>query len=1347
MNISHIILKISSKIGLVSVRVTIILLLSLLSINASSSVNKIDFLRITSNSGLSSEEIRNIFQDNEGYMWFLTPEGLNKYDGYNFKIYKKNFGDIHFPTSAFECVCEDSLNRIWLGTAEQGIVIFDTHSNELHPFEDISSSIKLPEKSIRSLMYDRNNNVWIGTENGLYLYHTLEDSLQYYNLANFENPLPEWCIIEDIVEDERGNVWIATWNEGLFVYDYKEGTFRNFKLFDADKSNEQNNQIKSIFQDKFGFVWIGTWEDGLYKTLYKNGEVLINNTFLFSESDKQGILGNIIYSINQDINGNMWIGTPYGLSIIEHSFSTKNVFHSFKYLYGSKNGLSNNEIWKIYKDKSGMMWLGTLEGGINMAHPNGQIFESYTIPPVSQQIQSQTIQTFMTDPNDQLLIGVKSLGFGYYDLNKKKYIPYIAVSRFDSLPRDINTVNCFLKIKNEMWMGTRYNGIGIYNYKTKQFSSIQGTQMSYDIRALYLAKDGVVWAGASDGLYRISTSKSGAIDIEFIEAFNSIKVTSICEDDDNNLWIGTAENGICRINGESKGEHFFSRESSSISDEITSIFKDKQHTLWVGTNDKGLIRYNPENETFEGSDVLRGLSDVAIMGITDDELGNLWVTTNNGIARIIQTNGEFKTDKYTISDGLQGNRFVPNSVYKLSDSRILMGGYYGFNAFYPRSIKENVYIPPTVLTAIKINDEIYDDRKLTKRIFKHNESSFTFEFSSLSYYKSEKNIYSYMLEGLDQNWIITSAATRDVRYPKLPAGNYNFLVLSANSSEVWNEEPVSFKFKIQPAPYKTWWAYSVYLIVFFTTVFLIFRYQLQKQEIIRNLEIEKIQHEKTEKLNEYKLHFFTNISHEILTPLSIIMGAVGILKKKTRKGLEEIEIMERNLLGLKQLLRQLLDFRKMERGHLNLKVREGNLVTVIQSIVINFKPLLLSKSIAVHFESPDELTCFFDEDKLNKICQNLISNAIKYTAENGRVKINLVKENDKVILSIEDNGFGISEKDIEGIFNRFYRSDVTKRESGTGIGLALVNNLVKLHKGSIEVSSTLGKGTIFTIYLPVSKTNFEDHEFELDNLDSLKDEDEDLGDLHFNNISILLVEDNSDFRAILRKHLETIATIIESPSGDDALRKAIKYAPSIVVSDVMMPNMNGYELCVQLKSNVDTQHIPVILLTAKTTDVDRAKGYGCGADSYITKPVSLSVLQTRIHSLLQKNRNKASLPEGYKVFRAPNIAISDEAFLEKLQDLVEVNLSDIDFKVPNMHQPFGMSSSAFFRKVKQLTNMSPVEYVKNVRINRAALLLVKKELSISEIAFNTGFSDQSYFGACFKKQIGMTPTEYVRNKT
>ncbi len=591
----------------------------------------------------------------------------------------------------------------------------------------------------------------------------------------------------------------------MFVYDHKENKFRNFKLFDAVKGDDQNNQIKSIFQDKHGFLWIGTWEDGLYKTVYKNGELIINNTLLFSESVSQGILGNIIYSINQDMNGNMWIGTPYGLSIIEHPYAPEQIFHSFKYQYGSKEGLSNNEIWKIYRDRSGLMWLGTLEGGINMAHPNGKIFETYTIPPVNQQIQSQTTQAFIVDPNDQLLIGVKSLGFGYYDLKKKKYIPYTADSRFSSLPRDINTVNCFLRIEDLMWMGTRYNGIGIYDYSSGQFSTIERPQMSYDITVLYLKKDGVVWAGASDGLYRISMLKQNTseMEVEVIEDFNNIRVTSICEDHANNLWIGTAENGICKLNEDESGGQilqFFSLESNSISDEVISIFKDRRNSIWVGTKDKGLIRYNPENELFEGNDVLPGLSSSSIMGIVDDEQGNLWVTTNNGIARITQINGEFKTDKFTISDGLQGNRFLPNSVYKLSDNRILMGGYYGFNAFYPESIMENDYIPPTVLTEIKINNEHFDYSKNSNRTFKHSESSLTFEFSSLSFYKSEKNIYSYKLDGLDQHWTFTAAANREVRYPKLPAGDYTFLVSSANSSELWNEEAVHLASKYYLLP-------------------------------------------------------------------------------------------------------------------------------------------------------------------------------------------------------------------------------------------------------------------------------------------------------------------------------------------------------------------------------------------------------------------------------------------------------------------------------------------------------------------------------------------------------------------
>lgn len=1368
-NYSSIFLKFRSNITQAFMRFITLLICALFIYSPLFSISDLEFERLNSKHGLSTEEVRNIFQDSEGFIWFLTKEGLNRFDGYDFEIFKQGKSQLQFNSSAFESICEDQEGRLWLGTLEKGIIIYDRKESSVTRFEELITTPSLMDMQIRSLLCDKKGQIWIGTEYGLYTYLPASNELIFHNLGDPDSEIAAWCIIEDIMEDKEGNIWIATWSEGLQMFDQMSKHFFKYRSFNSNSYTQHESQIKTLFQDQLGYIWVGTWEDGLYMCKMENGILNTERTFLYDNNNSQSISGNIIYSINQDYNNNLWVGTPYGLCIIEGIYSQKPHFNRIVYAFGSDKGLCNNEVWKIFRDNSGLMWLGTLEGGVNKVHPGGRIFDSYPIPPLSDQIQSQTTLSFCTDPLGNFLVGVKSLGFGVYDLENSIYTPYTEIWPYSKLPYEINTVKCFLSHGEELWLGTRYLGLIIFNTKTNTYTSLYEEDSiftSFEINTIIPGVEGLVWVGTEDGLFTVHKNKNGeAYEVKKTEGVTGNRIRSVYRDKDGRIWVGTQESGITMLpfpnEDFEKIKNYNQEKENLVSNHIQCIFQDSKGMLWAGTTDFGLLKYNPEKDAFEKTQVLINSKTDAIMSIIEDMDGNLWLTTNGGIVRIYYQEGIQKSDSYTISDGLQGNIFLPNSIYQLNGNRIFAGGYYGFNAFYPNSVRVNDHIPTTVITGFSVNNTLLNPNKYkgSTLTLKHKQNNIEIRFSALSYLKSEKNVFAYKLEDVSSDWTYIDASQRTLNFSNLGAGSYRFLLKSANSSEVWNDEPEVIVFSILPAPYLTWWAILGYVILFVLLIIGLFRFLLNNERIKRAYELEKIEHAKAEKLNQFKLKFFTNISHEILTPLSIMYCSIDLLKTKTRKGSSELQILERNIIQLKRLLTQLLDFRRMESGHLKLKVKRDNLTNFVEAILENFEPLVRQRQLEIKFRHHGTVDMgYFDEDKLNKALHNLVSNAIKYTPAGGiiLVELNSDKRRDGrwASIKVSDTGVGIPREGLEHVFERFYRAEIDKEETGTGIGLSLTKNLIELHHGTINVSSEVGKGTAFTIEFPIYQSAFTQEELvpvkvdmieKNDIVDSGEEEQTVILKQSSGRLKLLLAEDNPDFRHILKSYLEKKYEIIEASNGTKALSRAIKYKPDLIVSDVMMPGLNGFELCTELKNNIETKLIPVILLTAKTGDADEAEGYSSGADSYITKPVSLPLLDSRITALLLKKANLEPYSEEPIILLESQRKLNNEQFIRMLRKIVEQHLSDSEFQVTDMHILFGMSSSMFYRRVKELTRFAPVEFVKHFRLNKAASMLKRGNYTIAEVAYGCGFSEQSYFGVCFKKQFGMTPSAFIKH--
>lgn len=1352
----------------------IVLLISLISFNSSIySVSKLEFERLNTNNGLSSDEIRSVFQSSDGFIWFLTKNGLNRYDGYDVKVFKNGVDGLYFASNSFECICQDNQQNIWLGTQDKGIIVFNTKQNKTFSFEEISHGKSLADSHIRTLHKDKKGNIWIGTEYGLFSYNITTTDLQYFNLGNLNSSTPSWCIVESFMEDSKGNIWIGTWTNGLFIIDNSTGDITNHNIFNKNNTTINDNRIKAIFEDSFANIWIGTWEDGLYEVERNKNGLVIERYFLYNENSEHTIAGDIIYSINQDDNYNLWVGTPYGLTIIENLYSKDIKFNNQSYNYGAKSGLSNNEVWKIYRDKSGLMWLGTLEGGVNKVHPKGKKFESFNIPPVSTQIFSQTVKSFCYTKNNKLLIGVKSLGFGEYDLTKKKYTPYYEIEIYNSLPRNINTVNCFAIEENgNIWLGTRYNGLILFNNNSLSYTLLNQHIFGFNyesVNSLQIDPNGNIWVGTDAGLLMIKHQNfdENPYEYVFIDKLIGYKITSIVMDEQSSVWVGTENNGVFKISDLEKPNSDIltlnTQNNRTPSNHIQYIYCDAKSNIWTGTSDLGLLYFNDLDSTFHNQNIFKGTLTDAVYAIIEDTLNNLWLTTNNGLTRVINTDGNMTSDSYSTSDGLLGNIFVPGSIFKDSRGIIYVGTYYGFNRFNPVDITLNDFEPITQITDFKVsNTTYYYDSDISKMIvLTHDQNKLSFEFSAMSYYKPDKNRYAYKLIGFNNDWQYTDANSRRAEFTNLQAGEYTFMVKSANSSELWNQRPVSIQVKILPAPYQTWWAYLLYTVVFILIFIMIYRIIIKNERIKRAFEIEKIEYVKSEKLNQFKLKFFTNISHELLTPLSIIMCSLDIIKSKTRKNKEEFTIVDRNISQLNRLLHQLLDFRKMESGHLKLKVGKTSLLNHIESIVENFKPLANQNNITINLQqSGDYNQSYFDSDKVDKILDNLIANAIKYTYSGGSILISteLEKKDTDILanISVVDTGKGIAKDEIDKIFNRFYRSGSEDEDTGTGIGLAFTKNLVELHKGTITVSSELGKGSNFSVSIPVNKSAYT--KTEISSKYIIPDESisgsskvslnqlapSQISLIKKADITLMLVDDNRDFRSVLKSHFKKVFKIIEASNGKEALLKAIELQPDIIISDVLMPVKDGIELCLELKTNIDTKFIPVILLSAETAEEQRTLGYKAGADSYISKPISIPVLESRINSLLLKRNEQLPLLLSEKVHSDLKYKMPDHLFIKEIEKYVLNNLEESSLSVKSVGTHFALSDSMLLRRIKKITSLSPIEYINKLRLNQAAKSLKKGDVPIADVAFATGFQDQSYFTSCFKKQFGITPSKYLQ---
>jgi signal transduction histidine kinase/ligand-binding sensor domain-containing protein/DNA-binding response OmpR family regulator len=1355
----------------------------------------VNFTRLDVNNGLSHNQVNCILKDSKGFMWFGTMSGLNRYDGYTFKIFRNNHEDSSSINDNYIInICEDHQGKIWVNT-RNGYCIYDPETESFSSnIRLYLSNLRIPEINVWDVYKDRHGLLWLIQSNrGIFRYTPADHSVK----AFFHDPADEGSLVSDdissFIQDHNGDYWLITHN-GILQQLSGKSLKVVFKDFSLNRIKGEQWLEYKIFVDNENDLWI-------YASNYSSGAFLFNTknktlNLISKESDKIRLNNNTIKGIVQDDKGYIWIGTDHGgINIIDKKRNAVDYLVSNPY---DKRSLSQNSITSLYKDDQGIIWAGTFKKGINYFHE--EIIRFGLIKHSSQNpanISYDDVNTICEDKNGNLWIGTNGNGLVYFNriANKFTYFRHDP-SKPNSISNDV-IVCLYLDNNGILWIGTFYGGLNSFNGKSfrRYIHNSDDVSSLSDDRVWIVTEDSQqhLWVGTLGGGLNILDRNTGKFRHFKSGEANSVAsdfIFSITEDLNHNLWIGTAQ-GISILDRQSGIFRHVSREaglpSGLSNNNVISIIRDNRGWMWVGTRE-GLNVYMPYNGSFIKISRSQGLPDNTILSLLEDNSGNIWLATSHGLSNIIidkhSTNDSliFSIKNYDEPDGIQGKEFNERAAFKTHAGELLFGGADGINIFNPGDIKINKHIPSVYFTnleifntPIRVNEKVHGRIILKKSItetreitLKYHENMFSVEFAALDYFQPIKNRFKYKLEGFNANWIETDAGIRKASYTNLNPGAYILRVIASNNDGYWNETGASLKIKVMPPFWKTKFAIVLYFIMVLLLLLLLRYIVLERERMNFRLQQEKLEADRRHEIDMLKIKFITNVSHEFKTPLSLIITPVEKMLKSIDKAdlRNQLLMIHRNAKRLLNLVNQLLDFRRLEIQQIKLLPSAGDIVSFSRDITYSFSDLAEKKNITLRFFSDIEsLIVLFDHDKLEKIIFNLLSNAFKFTHEHGQITVTLSHKYEEIpatakpesmfswiVLKVADTGIGIPKEKKDKVFEGFFQLDNQGIISqGTGIGLSLVNEYVKLHKGRIELESETGKGSCFTILLPVTTdmNNGGDNLIQTAKIeetvysDSISNEK-----IYDHNPTILLVEDNEDFLLYLKDNLKNNYNIFEAPDGHIGLKIAREKSPDLIVSDIMMPEMDGIELLRNLKNDKHTSHIPVILLTARNSDHKKLEGFDVGADDYITKPFSFEILESRIKNLI--HQRKLIRKSFQKIFELTPSEIKvtslDEKLIQKAIAIVEKNIANANFSVDQLAREIGMSRVHLYKKLTALTGKTPLEFIRVIRLRRASRLLEKSQLTISEIAYQVGFNNPKYFAKYFKEEYKMLPSDYVASK-
>ncbi|TVZ55644.1 signal transduction histidine kinase [Lutibacter sp. Hel_I_33_5] len=1325
-----------------------------------STFKSIKFKHFSLKDGLSQSSVLSITQDSDGFLWFGTRDGLNKYDAYSFKTFRHHQEDsTSISNNYIKTLFEDPNGNLWIGT-QNGLNKYNKENDSFKKIH-LNNSNSINAEIWNIISFDK-ENILVGTNKGINKINI--------NTEKADDSFPKISTpIRALFIDSNRNLWVKSVNN-VEVYNLndKEQEKRSYKL---DKTEElTSNRVSSIYEDRQNNIWIG----------YKNGLAIYNkekDSFDLFKLNNKPVISEHVRDIHEDYLGNLWIGTYDGVYIFN---KTKTQVKYIQHQENDPNSLSQNSVYKIFEDSKGDIWVGTYAGGINYYDRSFDSFKLFSSG-TTNSLNYKVVSSIVEDNQHNLWIGTEGGGINFYNKKTGDFKHYTKNNSQRSL--STNNVKAILKDNDDnLWIGTHDGGLNFLNTKKEPFSFEKFRNNPND--TLSLSNDRVVvlhedsnkniWIGTSGG--GINTLNKKRKNIKRLPALSTTVgdyiYTITNSTDKNYIYIG-GDKGLCKTDINTLKVEKIDFQQNKKNNNTLSVFEDENKNLWIGTEGDGLYYYDSKTKESTKYGTTNGLLSEIVYGILPDDDGSIWLSTNKGLSKFDIKN--FQIKNFDVSDGIQGNEFNYGAYLKGYNGDLYFGGANGLTAFNPNKITENSFVPPVLITDVLINNQPYKKKYKEKITLTHDQNVFGFNFIALSYSKANKNQFAYKLEGFDKDWNYVGTRKSTV-YTNIDAGTYTFRVKASNSDRLWNEKGAELKVRILPAPWKTWWAYLIYIIGAACLLYLFRKYYLIRIKEKNELKKEREEKEQIEEVNALKLQLFTNISHDFRTPLTLIIGPLEKMINE-QKGdsfiKEQHSVMHRNAMVLLQLINQLLDFRKNESGQLKLKASKNNIVSFINEIKISFNELAKAKNINFNLDTSDEnIKVWFDKIKLKKIMYNLLSNAFKNTNDGGEISIKISTKEKKdtkyIQLDIEDTGKGISKENVKYIFDRFYQlGQKSNTQLGTGIGLSLTKSLVNLHNGKITVKSTKGKGSVFTVTLPLGKSHLKKNQLVNDKNLIENSTSQFLNPIHQatpqtinNDISknqvdntlstLLIVEDNPEVRSLLKSIFNNNYNIVEAENGKIALELAIEKSIDLILSDVMMPEMDGIELCQNIKSNIKTSHIPVVLLTAKTSKKSQDSGFQTGADSYILKPFDPKTLSLRIDNLINSRKNLISKFRKELITKPKEIVATsaDEKFLAKALEIVENNLSNPDFSVIDLTEKLNMSRSVLYRKIKALTGQSIAEFIRTIKLKRAGQLITSKtDMNISEIAYELGFNDLKHFRKLFKKQYNELPSQYRVNHT
>ncbi|WP_166963966.1 two-component regulator propeller domain-containing protein [Yeosuana marina] len=1312
------------------------------------SQNQVSFRQLSIKEGLSQNSAISITQDQTGFLWIATQDGLNKYDGRRFTIYPFDFLDITKSNySNLGKVYTDRNGNVWIIPTNKILHKYDSTSDTFKPISDI--------KDVSILYQDEDYNYWVGTYNkGLYLLDSATfKSKLVLKAKEINGPIYE-------INQRKDGTIILTTNKKII--ELNPQSLKATQKYPKTKYGEAiNENFSAVVIDNSERQWFGTYGNGLYFKDKKDEFFHRISELLFLNTLPEDL--NII-ALHIDSKERLWIAT-YGNGLYLVNLKNFKITH-FTPEKHDPRALHYNDILSIYEDYSGTLWFGSDGAGLSYYDEYLEKFNSYTSFQIPYGINIDVIRAITVSDNGNIWLGTSGKGLTQYEPAINSWRTFNTESTTNNTISSDRIMSLLIDHENELWIGTQEGGLNILDQKghIKKYSNTSKISLSATtIWCIFKGSDNKYWLGTREhGLIQFDKRRGEIKRYTTNDNLSSNNIRVITQSDSNHLWLGTEEDGIVLfdiLNETFTSFKSYPKKNSLSNNKVKSLYYDPSGILWVGTKGGGLNKLDIKKNYFHNYTTKDGLANDVIYGILPDKKGNLWLSSNKGISKFTPENTLGKTPSivnYNNYDGL-ATEFNTGAYFSDSKGNLYFGGLDGFYWFQPDHIAENKILPKTTITGF----EVFGKSQVLKQGTKldYNQNTLSFIFSSLQYSMPEKNMYQYKLSNYDNDWV-HAGNNNFARYTQIPPGDYEFQVKSSNYDGLWNKIPETFKFSIASPWYLTNLAKVVYLLLILAIIFGIYSYLKWLWRMQLDLKLKEEEAERFRKLNDFKSKLYADISHEFRTPLTLISGPID---SKLGEGnisdsdYANFSMIKRNTNRLLSLVDQLLDLAKLDKGKLKLKITKGNLGLFLHTIVSSFDYKADIKKINYNISIEPITNAWYDEDVIEKILTNILSNAFKYCPEQGMCYLSVTKGENNIIISSKNTAENLSELQIEKLFTRFYQKD--EYAEGAGVGLSLVKKLVQLCHGEISANLENENTIQFLITLPIDKASFNKNYIIEPSINQ-----ETIRNSISNNIDtspdvfletkvdnelpiLLLVEDHVEIRQFIKLALKHKYKIFEAENGIKGIKVALEIVPDIIISDIRMPKCSGIELCNTLKNDERTSHIPIILLTAGIGEENELKGLQSGADDFIIKPFKLRILEKRIANLIEVRKALRNRYSQELILKAKDISITptDEVFLNKVQQILDKSLSNPDFNTEYFSKEVAMSRMQLHRKLLVYTGLSTSAFIRSQRLKQALHILNTSDATINEVAYMVGFNTPSYFIKCFKETYNNTPAEYLQS--